>query len=433
MLVNSDGIIKKRHGIIKTNGMSGYSKFVSFPFIGIFTIISFACFFSFASLGYSGDVNDSVSQATSVVEAILGMNPNDSGDSTLQINVNSDENSTFPDILNENDTKTTNVDNSFLSNTESDSDLAPKDTCLGNRTFNIALIGDPHLPGRYLEKKNSVIDTVNNWDDVDEVVIVGDFCETIGTDAEFAVARRFVSALRQPFELINGNHDYVFAKKYGTADYKMASIAQRYGKLERFRAAFGPLSKHKIVKVISDGKEYPYHLIYLGIDSLTSPYYSCLSEKTLSWFRQVLALHKDVPTIVFCHSPLWGKMVLKLDPVLVHVVTQPVEELSVIVKDNKQLFLWVAGHAHLGLKHKHATSYLNYFNFFRRQVYTVNNCDIDGRSILEGTGANLEYHEDIWTKSLVLHPDKVEVRVYDHIAQRWLHENQQTIKVGRGW
>ena len=274
-----------------------------------------------------------------------------------------------------------------------------------------------------------MVETFNQWDDIDEIAIVGDLCERTGTAAEFEVAKDFVSRIRKPLELINGNHDYVF-EDYDpeTQHYTLSQFEDRKRKLNRFRNAFGALSHRKIVTVKSQGQSYPYHLIYLGIDSLTSEYYACLSKRTLWWFNNALKRYPQIPTIVFCHSPLWGRAVLAMNEDLAHVTTQPIDELRRIVKENKQLFLWVAGHAHIGVNHSLATGFLN---TFCGQVYTVNNCDINGLSILSGVGVNLEYHSNIWTKSLILYPERIEIKVYDHNSETYIDSKDQQIKVKR--
>jgi len=295
--------------------------------------------------------------------------------------------------------------------------------------YNIAVVGDPHLPGRHLLKKESAVDTINNQKDVDEVVVVGDLCETTGTKFEFNAARRFLTAFRKPLNVINGNHDFVFANKQsGQGHLSMAGKDERQTKLNRFRGTYGKLSTDKVVRVKTTEGEYSYHLVFLGVDSLTSPYYCCLSEKTQKWLKKSLEAHKDIPTIVFCHSPLWGKQVLSMNPKFAYYVTQPVDYMESLIKNDPTVFLWVAGHCHLGVNNPLATGKLNYFN---KQVYTVNNCDLDGRSILAGMDINLEYHSDMWTKSLLLYPHKVVIKIYDHIAARWLDEKEQTIKVRR--
>ncbi len=165
--------------------------------------------------------------------------------------------------------------------------------------YHIVLMGDPHLPGRRIEAKEAVVDRINSWENVDLVAILGDICHSTGTRLEYVKASRFFRRLKKPFLLINGNHDYVFADTLGLErPHELGSAESRKNKLKLFKQTFG---MDFLFYSRSVGN---YHLIFLSLDSLTSPYYAQLSKEQLNWFRDELDDHKDKPTIVFCHSPL---------------------------------------------------------------------------------------------------------------------------------
>ena len=48
--------------------------------------------------------------------------------------------------------------------------LADAEAPDGQRPYNIAVIGDPHLPGKELPTKEEVIRTINGWNDVPKQV-----------------------------------------------------------------------------------------------------------------------------------------------------------------------------------------------------------------------------------------------------------------------
>ena len=77
----------------------------------------------------------------------------------------------------------------------------------------IALVGDPHLPGRELPAKRSAMQTINGWTDIDRVVVLGDICKETGTPAEYAAAKEFFGSLRTPVRWIAGNHDYIYTEE----------------------------------------------------------------------------------------------------------------------------------------------------------------------------------------------------------------------------
>ena len=54
----------------------------------------------------------------------------------------------------------------------------------------LVILGDPHLPGRLIEKKEKVIETINSWEDVDMVIAAGDICSDWGSDEEYQAAEK---------------------------------------------------------------------------------------------------------------------------------------------------------------------------------------------------------------------------------------------------
>jgi hypothetical protein len=68
----------------------------------------------------------------------------------------------------------------------------------------LVILGDPHLPGRLIEKKEKVLEAINSWEDVDMVIAVGDICSDWGSDEEYQAAKDFFSRLKKPFFPIAG-------------------------------------------------------------------------------------------------------------------------------------------------------------------------------------------------------------------------------------
>lgn len=286
--------------------------------------------------------------------------------------------------------------------------------------YTITVLGDPHLPGHNLKAKEQLIETLNTWNDTDLVVAVGDLCESTGTPEEYRFAKEYFSKLKKPLAVINGNHDYVFSKSDGSWHPEMASAKDRSQKLNLFMQTF-EMDQLYYSKVVGN-----YHLIFLSLDSLATKYYAELSAKQLQWFDWQLHQHKDKPTIVFCHAPLWWKILTKIKPGIGNFTIQPMDAVKEILKKHKQVFMWVAGHVHMGAENKYSRGFLNVYN---RRIFNINNCDLDGRSILEGIKMNLVKHENLWTKNLELYSDRVIVKTYDHNAKKVIH--QESIKVPR--
>jgi predicted MPP superfamily phosphohydrolase len=76
--------------------------------------------------------------------------------------------------------------------------------------YHLVVLGDPHLPGKFLPAKERVLQTINSWADVDAVAVLGDICEEAGTAVEYAAAKQFFATLTKPAFFIAGNHDYIY-------------------------------------------------------------------------------------------------------------------------------------------------------------------------------------------------------------------------------
>nr|NJM01919.1 hypothetical protein [Desulfobacula sp.] len=103
----------------------------------------------------------------------------------------------------------------------------------------LVILGDPHLPGRLIEKKEAVLETVNAWEDVDLVIAVGDICSDWGSDEEYRAAGDFFKKLKTPFFPIAGNHDYIYetpARPDGGLVTAPRPVQE--AKLQKFRETF---------------------------------------------------------------------------------------------------------------------------------------------------------------------------------------------------
>jgi predicted MPP superfamily phosphohydrolase len=278
----------------------------------------------------------------------------------------------------------------------------------------ISLLGDPHLPGNRPEAKRKVLQDINRWSDVDFVVAVGDICSTTGTEKEYAYARKFFSALEKPFFAVVGNHDYVFSDRAYTehGSFLLSDPQERSRKLNRFLSTF-EMRDLSYTRTLGN-----YHLIFLSLDSLEGKTYAEFSEKTLKWLAYELFSHRDKTVLIFTHAPLWPPQVTSANPKLVHFVSQPQAELLGLVMKNPHLRLWLSGHVHLGPLNPNGVGPANNLG----KMTVINTCDIDGRSILDGTDLNLQAHNTIWSSSVFLYPDKIVVKVYDHSHQQWLEK-----------
>jgi len=270
----------------------------------------------------------------------------------------------------------------------------------------LVIPGDPHLPGKEIPAKESVIKTINSWDDVDMVVVLGDICFELGTSQEYAYAKQFFSQLKKPVYFINGNHDYIYDDFLDSKGRKRKAYSgNREKKLKLFKETFNLPELYYTTKVGN------YLLFFLPIDELGSSDLARISQGQLDWLRSELDRNKKLPTIVFFHAPLEGTLqTYNKDVNTPSFVVQPKDKVRELILRNPQLFLWVSGHTHTPATND---SYASEINFYEKQVTNIHNCDMN-----RGT---------IWTNSLYLYPDKVSVRTFNHKRGAWMDNLERTI------
>ncbi len=267
----------------------------------------------------------------------------------------------------------------------------------------IVILGDPHLPGQAMEKKISVLQTINRWKEVDAVVAIGDLCSQTGIREEYETVKSYFSMLEHPLYPITGNHDFIYEDALDeNGKLKHASLEIQKQKLERFQQTFG------LSKLYYSIEKDPYLLIFLSAD--THKYLSGISDEQLSWFNNELKKNPKKPTIVFFHAPL--NHTLESYKHWVNTpsfVAQPVETIKSILKKHPQLFLWVSGHTHTSADEP---SFASSINLYENHVTNIHNSDMNKKTI--------------WTNTLVLHPDKVIVKTYNHTTQTWENHLERT-------
>jgi hypothetical protein len=125
-----------------------------------------------------------------------------------------------------------------------------------------------------------------------------------------------------------------------------------------------------------------------------------------------------MPTIIFFHAPLKGTIQSENEsPEKGDFVAQPEIEIYRIIKSHPQIFLWVSGHTHIAptnVKFNHP------INLYENRVTNIHNCDMNGQSYMSDKESKTQKHENVWTNSLFLHPEKVVVKTYDHKKGEWI-------------
>lgn len=276
----------------------------------------------------------------------------------------------------------------------------------GQTPYHLVVLGDPHLPGKFLEEKEAVLRTINSWPDVGLVVAVGDICEDLGTDKEYSTARQFFNKLAKPLVAIPGNHDFIYDDVKMPNGKRIKGLAsKKQQKLATFQKTFGVSSLYHS-KMVQN-----YQLIFLATDDVQSDELTRISSQQLDWLRSELNRHGKNPTIIFFHGPLYGTLSNNNNYANSNdFIAQPQDDLREILQKNPQVFLWVCGHMHVPATNKDFRSPINLYG---NRVYTLHNADMN--------------RETIWTNSLLLFPDKVVIKTYNHRLGAWSPELEKTL------
>jgi predicted MPP superfamily phosphohydrolase len=274
------------------------------------------------------------------------------------------------------------------------------------RPYGIAVIGDPHLPGNHLPAKEALIRTIDGWEGIDRVVVLGDICSETGTVAEYAFAKKFFARLHKPLRFVTGNHDYLYEDEANVLGRKAkASPEVRSRKLKRFTETFGMSEAYSYERLGN------YLLIYLSPDDLFTDHLTQFSDHQLGWLQNVLESNRSVPTLIFSHAPLSGTLLPFNERVNTpNFVAQPAERIRELILAHPQIFLYVSGHMHVPATNE---SFASPVNLYEGRVTNIHNTDLQRKWP--------------WTNVLYLYPDKVVIRTYDHMRKSWLSDLERTI------
>lgn len=269
----------------------------------------------------------------------------------------------------------------------------------------LVIFGDPHLPGKHLAHKEQMRSTINGWRDVDLVIAVGDICDEYGTPEEYRAARAYFARLNHPFAVVPGNHDYLYETPNwpGGGGYKPATKAVQDAKLALFRKTFH-LPKNYFSRQIGG-----YLVLFLSTDH--ESFNAGIGEAQMAWLRDELAGNPRTPTIIVFHGPLHGTQYpFKRYINRPHSVAQPMEALHALITENPQIFLWISGHTHTPPTEP---SFASPVNLYANQVTNIHNTDMK--------------RDTIWTNSILLYPDQVVVKTFNHQQGTWQPELERRI------
>lgn len=272
-------------------------------------------------------------------------------------------------------------------------------------SFGLAIMSDLHVANENLSMLKEAVKTVNGLPGINAVAITGDLCHTVGNSAQIERTADLVKKFTDPVWAVIGNHDFIYQSELKSdGKKKRGSPAEKKAKLARFQKLLNQ-------KSIRFSRKVGGHLlVFLPIDALGEKALACLSETTLTFFRETLEQNPKLPTIVFCHAPLEGSYEAKTSLGDLHGNAQPAKAIRNILDDNPQVFLWVAGHIHFHPSSKDFTSKANKVGHVT--VIHVPNVPEQGA----------------WIRVLKLTPEKAIVRTYDVKNKKFLSRHDRTFE-----
>ena len=92
---------------------------------------------------------------------------------------------------------------------------------------------------------------------------------------------------------------------------------------------------------------------------------------------------------------------------------QPAKVIGKLLQANPQILLWVSGHTHTSPKNPSFSNPVN---------------QIAGTAILDVYNPTWD-GKQVWTNSLYLYPEKIQIRTYSHKKHQWLPQFDRTIIV----
>ncbi|MGN0909150.1 MAG: metallophosphoesterase family protein [Succinivibrio sp.] len=265
---------------------------------------------------------------------------------------------------------------------------------------------DPEVRRARMALKRAAAAEISSWDDAGLCVFTGDMVEKYATPSEYEMAREFADSIKRPKAFVAGNHEIVYSEIPGRNGIeRRAGPLERLIHLKRYSKLFGPLYYTRRLA--------GYLLVFLSPDSPdagwvpdgdSEPYAGELSSHEVEWLSRTLRANSDTPTIIFCHTPLEGSFLQDYPGNGERNFTQPAGTLRQILAQNPQVMLWVSGHTHTSAR---SASFANPVNRQR------------GASVVDIHNPAWEGGE-IWTNSIYLYKDRVEVRTWSHKDHRWL-------------
>lgn len=275
----------------------------------------------------------------------------------------------------------------------------------------IVVASDVHYPSKMeggagkaaISNKEKAREDINSWKDVDLIAFTGDMVALSGSLEQLQEARNFTDGFKADKIYMAGNHEINFEKKRKNGKTRKTDPALRRAHVENYQKVFGPLYGKKEL-----GK---YLLLYLSADDTESQNPVQMSKEEVEWLKQTLKDNREKPTLIFFHGPLPGTYTDDDFGNNPRHFAQPAVAIDLILLTNPQIKLWVSGHTHTPPTDP---AFASENNWYHGKVLDVYNPTWDG--------------DQVWTNSIYLYKDKIEIKTWDHKEGKWIDSLTRTIK-----
>lgn len=275
----------------------------------------------------------------------------------------------------------------------------------------IVVASDIHYPSRVegeaakvrISNKENAREDINSWKDVDLIAFTGGMVSRSGSMDELREAKNFTDGFKADKIYMAGDEEIYFKETLKEGRPQKADPALRAAHVENYQKVFGPLYGKKEL-----GK---YLLLYLSADDTKGKNPLQMSKEEVEWLKQTLKDNQQKPTLIFFHAPLPGTCKDDDYGNNPRHFAQPAGAIDLILLTNPQIKLWVSGHTHTPPTDP---AFASENNWYHGKVLDVYNPTWDG--------------EQVWTNSIYLYKDKIEIKTFDHKEGKWIDSLTRTMK-----
>jgi len=272
----------------------------------------------------------------------------------------------------------------------------------------MAVLSDIHISEDTYNSKEKVVKMLNECNDIDSLAVLGDLSHEVGNSKDYELASKLFKNFNRLKYFITGNHDYLYENYKDKNGKKIRSAKMtRLLKLNCFKKTFDETSLYFSKKIQN------YLFVFLSVDAMEARYIATLSNAQLEWLSNILSKNKNVPSVIFCHAPLYGSFGRAPKNMSINnSVIQPIDKIDEIIKDNPQVFMWVSGHMHIKPT---AKDYNSPVNVYENQVICIHNSSMS--------------NSKNWVNTLTLNSNYIFVKTYDCKNNKWLTDLERKVMV----